>query len=127
GVGVRGTREESDLARGDGIEPCDRLGLVAAAAVPLATFWVKGYADWEPVLYVAALWLLAVLVMAMARGPARRPLTTVSVTVFGILYASALLPVTGAIRNGPHSDAHPRGSVALVLFPLVVTWVCDTC
>ncbi len=126
-LGVLGTREVYDLARRDGIEPFDRLGLVAAAAVPLATFWVKGYADWEPVLYVAALWLLAVLVMAMARGPARRPLTTVSVTVFGILYASALLAFTVAIRHGPHSDAHPRGSVALVLFPLVVTWVCDTC
>src|SRR5439155_832122 len=46
---------------------------------------------------------------------------------FGILYASALLAFTVAIRHGPHSDAHPRGSVALVLFPLVVTWVCDTC
>src|SRR5438876_765911 len=126
-LGVLGTREVYDLARRDGIEPFDRLGLVAAAAVPLATFWVKGYADWEPVLYVAALWLLAVLVMAMARGPARRPLTTVSVTVVGVLYASALLAFTVAIRHGPHSDAHPRGSVALVLFPLVVTWVCDTC
>src|SRR2546425_10151578 len=37
------------------------------------------------------------------------------------------LAFTIAIRHGPHSDAHPRGSVALVLLPLVVTWVCDTC
>jgi phosphatidate cytidylyltransferase len=127
GLGVLGTREVYDLARREGIEPFDRLGLAAAAAVPFATFWVKRFADWEPVLYVAALWLLAVLVVAMARGPARRPLSTVSVTVFGSLYASALLAFTIAIRHGPHSDAHPRGSVALVLLPLVVTWVCDTC
>src|SRR5256885_13056294 len=126
-LGVLGTREVYDLARRDGIEPFDRLGLPAAAAVPFATFWVKRFADWEPVLYVAALWVLAVLVVAMARGPARRPLSTVSVTVFGSLYASALLAFTIAIRHGPHSDAHPRGSVALVLLPLVVTWVCDTC
>jgi phosphatidate cytidylyltransferase len=126
-LGVLGTREVYDLARREGIEPFERLGLVAAAAVPFATFWVKGYADWEPVLYVAALWLLAVLVAAMARGPARRPLTAVSVTVFGSLYASALLAFTIAIRHGPHSDAHPRGAVALVVLPLVVTWVCDTC
>jgi len=126
-LGVLGTREIYDLARREGIEPLENLGLPAAAAVPLATFWVKGYADWEPVLYVAALWLLALLVMAMARGPARRPLTAVAVTVFGTLYASALLAFTIAIRHGPHSDAHPRGSVALVLLPLVVTWVCDTC
>jgi len=126
-LGVLGTREIYDLARREGIEHLENLGLPAAAAVPLATFWVKGYADWEPVLYVAALWLLALLVMAMARGPARRPLTAVAVTVFGTLYASALLAFTIAIRHGPHSDAHPRGSVALVLLPLVVTWVCDTC
>ena len=126
-LGVLGTREIYDLARREGIEPFENLGLPAAAAAPLATFWVKGYADWEPVLYVAALWLLALLVVAMARGPARRPLTAVAVTVFGILYASVLLAFTVAIRHGPHSDAHPRGSVALVLLPLVVTWVCDTC
>ena len=126
-LGVLGTREVYDLARRGDIEPFDRLGLTAAAAVPFATFWVKRFADWEPVLYVAALWLLAVLVVALARGPARRPLSTVSVTVFGSLYASALLTFTIAIRHGPHSDAHPRGSVALVLLPLVVTWVCDTC
>ncbi len=48
-------------------------------------------------------------------------------TVFGSLYASALLTFLVAIRHGPHSDAHPRGSVALVVLPLAVTWVCDTC
>jgi len=42
-----------DLARREGIAPFERLGLVAAAAAPFATYWVKGYADWEPVLYVA--------------------------------------------------------------------------
>jgi phosphatidate cytidylyltransferase len=125
-LGVLGTREVYDLARREGIEPLDNLGLAAAAAGPLAAFWVKQYADWEPVLYVAALWLLAVMVLAMARGPASRPLSAVAVTVFGSLYASALLAFTIAIRHGPHADAHPRGSVALVLLPLVVTWVCDT-
>jgi phosphatidate cytidylyltransferase len=126
-LGVLGTRELYGLARRGGIEPLDGLGFVAAAAAPLATFWVKGYADWEPVLYVAALWLLAVHAAAMLRGPERRPLGAVAVTVFGAIYASALLAFAIAIRHGPHVDAHPRGSVALVLLPLVVTWVCDTC
>src|SRR5207302_101123 len=53
--------------------------------------------------------------------------TAVAVTVFGGLYASAMLSFVVAIRHGPHSDAHPRGSVALVVLPLVVTWICDTC
>jgi phosphatidate cytidylyltransferase len=126
-LGVLGTHELYGLARRGGIEPLEGLGLGAAAAAPLATFWAKGSADWEPVLYVAALWLLAVHVAAMARGPERRPLGAVAITVFGAIYGSALLAFAIAIRHGPHADAHPRGSVALVLLPLVVTWVCDTC
>ncbi len=126
-LGVLGTREVYDFARKQGIEPLEWVGFVVAAACPLATYWVKGYADWEPVLYAWAVWFLVALVVAAARGPERRPLTTVAVTLFGGLYASALLAFTVAIRHGPHADAHPRGSVALVVLPLVVTWVCDTC
>jgi phosphatidate cytidylyltransferase len=126
-LGVLGTREVYDFARREGIEPLEWIGFVAAGAAPLATYWVKSNAEWEPVVYVSALWLLLVLVIADARGPERRPLEAVAVTVFGSLYASALLSFLVAIRHGPHSDAHPRGSVALVVLPLVVTWVCDTC
>jgi phosphatidate cytidylyltransferase len=126
-LGMLGTREVYDFGKQQGIEPLEWVGFLAAAACPLATYWVKGYADWEPVVYAGALWLLVVLVVAVARGPTRRPLTAVAVTVFGSLYASALLSFVVAIRHGPHADAHPRGSVALALLPLVVTWVGDTC
>lgn len=126
-LGVLGTRELYNFARIQGIQPLDALGLAAAAVIPLATYWVKEYADWEPVLYIAALWLLIILVGAMRRGPTRRPLTAVAVTVFGGLYASGLIAFLVAIRHGPQSDAHPRGSVALALLPLIATWVCDTC
>ena len=126
-LGVLGTREVYDLARAQGIEPLEWVGFMGAAVCPLAVYWVKGYAEWEPVVYVGAIWLLLVLVVGAARGPDHRPLTAVAVTVFGGLYASAMLSFVVAIRHGPHSDAHPRGSVALVVLPLVVTWVCDTC
>ena len=126
-LGVLGTREVYDFARAQGIEPLEWPGFVGAALCPLATYWVKGYAEWEPVVYVGAIWLLVVIVVAAARGPDRHPLTAVAVTVFGGLYASALLSFAVAIRHGPHSDAHPRGSVALVVLPLAVTWICDTC
>jgi phosphatidate cytidylyltransferase len=126
-LGMLGTREVYDFGKRQGIEPLEWVGFLAAAACPLATYWVKGYADWEPVVYAGALWLLVVLVVAVARGPTRRPLTAVAVTVFGSLYASALLSFLVAIRHGPHADAHPRGSVALAVLPLVVTWVGDTC
>jgi len=126
-LGVLGTREVYDFARKQGIEPLEWIGFIGAALCPLATYWVKGYAEWEPVVYAGAVWLLVALVVAAARGPTQRPLTAVAVTAFGALYASALLAFIVAIRHGPHSDAHPRGSVALAVMPLVVTWVGDTC
>ena len=126
-LGTLGTREVYGFARKQGIEPLETLGLGAAAAGPFLMLWAEDYATWEPVAYAGSLWILAVLVAAMARGPERRPLTAVAVTIFGALYASALLAFILAIRHGPHSDAHPRASAALVILPLVVTWVCDTC
>jgi phosphatidate cytidylyltransferase len=126
-LGVLGTREVYDFARKQGIEPIETLGLAAAAAIPLATYWAKGYADWEPVLYAAALWLLAVFVAAMVRGPERHPLPAIAITLFGSAYGSALLAFVVAIRHGLHSEGHPRAAVALGLLPLIVTWVCDTC
>ena len=126
-LGVLGTREVYDLARKQGIEPLEWIGFIAAALCPLATYWVKSYADWEPVVYAGAIWLIVAHLVAAARGPDHRPLTTLSVTVLGPLYASALLSFIIAIRHGPHVDAHPRGSVALAVLPLVITWVCDTC
>src|SRR5439155_20469288 len=127
GLGVVGTGEVYGVARKQGVEQLGWVGFVAAAAFPLATYWVKDTADWEPVLYSGAVWLLVALVVAAARGPERRPLTALAVTTFGPLYASALLAFLVAIRHGPHVDAHPRGSVALAVMPLVITWVCDTC
>ncbi len=126
-LGVLGTNEVYGFAKQQGIEPLEWVGFLAAAGCPVATYWVTSAADWEPVVYVGAVWLLLGLVVAAARGPARHPLTALAVTTFGPLYASGLLSFTIAIRHGPHADAHPRGSVALVLMPLVITWVCDTC
>ena len=126
-LGVLGTNEVYAFAKKQGVEPVEWVGFLAAAAFPLATYWAKDYADWEPVVYGGAVWLLLALVVAAARGPARRPLTALAVTSFGPLYASALLAFLVAIRHGPHVDAHPRGSVALAVMPLVVTLVCDTC
>ena len=126
-LGILGTREVYDLARKQGIEALEWVGFIAAAVGPLATYWVKASADWEPVVYAGAVWLIIALIVAAARGPDHHPLTAVSVTLFGALYASALLSFIVAIRHGPHVDAHPRGSVALAVLPLAITWVCDTC
>jgi phosphatidate cytidylyltransferase len=128
-LGVLGTREVFDLARRQGIAPLEWLGYLGAAGVPFAAIWAReSEFHWaETALFLSAIWLLAVLVhAAVVRGPERRPLTVVSVTVFAVLYTSALLSFVVVIRHGEHSDAHPLASTALVMLPLVVTWIGDT-
>lgn len=129
-LGVLGTREIYDFARRQGIAPLDMLGYFGAAAIPFAAIWVTetDFFWVGPVLALGALWLLAVMVAALfVRGPQQRPLSAIAVTVFGCLYASALLAFIVPIRHGVHSEAHPLASTALVVFPLAITWICDTC
>ncbi len=128
-LGVLGTREVYALARRQQIDPLDGMGLLAAAVIPLATYWAKGSESrWaEPALFVGAMWLLAVLALAMrARGPQGRPLSAVAITVFGALYASALPAFLIAIRHGGNAGVKSWPLATLVLLPLVLTWLCDT-
>lgn len=128
-LGVLGTREVYDLARRQGIDALDRTGWLAAAGIPLLAYWAKGSEiHWaEPALYLGALWLMATLVVAMVRrGPSGRPLAVVSVTLFGCLYASALLAFLIPIRHGTNAAAQPFAYLCLTLFPLVLTWIGDT-
>lgn len=128
-LGVLGTREVYDFARRQGIEPLERTGWLAAAAIPLFAFWAKGSElHWaEPALYLGAIWLMGVMTIAMRRrGPAGRPLTAIAVTAFGALYASGLLSFIIAIRHGGVAVVRPGAYFLLTLFPLVLTWICDT-
>lgn len=128
-LGVLGAREVYGLARRQGIESLDGMGLMAAAAIPLVSYWAirsdPGWIDAWP--FAAALWLLVLLTVAMrARGPGGRPLPAVAVTVFGVLYASALPSFVIAIRHGANAGVKSWPLAALVLLPLVLTWICDT-
>jgi len=128
-LGVLGAREVYDLARRQQIEPLDGIGFAAAAAIPLATYWAKGSETrWaEPALFIGALWLLAVLSLAMRlRGPGGRPLPAVAITVFGALYASALPSFLIAIRHGANAGVKSWPLAMLALLPLALTWICDT-
>jgi len=55
-----------------------------------------------------------------------RPLTSVSLTLFGCVYASGMLAFLIAIRHGSGAVARPTAAVLLTLFPLIITWICDT-
>jgi phosphatidate cytidylyltransferase len=126
-LGALGAAEVYGLARRQGVEPLVPAGTAAAAVIPLVAHWTRGYAGdarWGWALGV--LWLLAVPALAMRRGPAARPLAAAGVTVFGALYASGTLAFLLTLR---HPGAGPEGAMprtALVLFPMVVTWLCDT-
>src|SRR5438093_6756560 len=106
-LGVLGAHEVYDFGRRQGIEPLERTGWLAAAAIPLLAFWAKG-----PALYLGAIWLMVALVIAMARrGPMGRPLTSVSVTLFGCVYASGMLAFLVAIRHGGEALTRPAAYV----------------
>jgi len=121
-LGVLGAREIYDFGRRQGIEPLERTGWLAAAAIPLLAYWAKA-----PNVFLGAVWLMFTLTVAMVRrGPSGRPLTSVSITMFGCLYASGMLAFLIAIRHGSAAATRPMASVLLTLFPLVITWICDT-
>jgi phosphatidate cytidylyltransferase len=128
-IGVLATREIYDLAAATGVDPLRRTGLAAAAVLPLATYWAKGsevhYA--EPALYLGALWMLAVVVLAAwRRGPTQRPLTAVAVTVFGVLYGPGLLCFAIVLRHPSGVGLDSTLGAALLFFPLALTWIGDT-
>jgi len=128
-VGVLATREVYDLAAASGVHALRRSGLVAAGVLPLATFWAKGseihFA--EPAIYLGALWLLLVVAAAAwRRGPDKKPLTAIAVTVFGVLYASGLLCFAIVLRHPTGVGLESGLGTALLLFPLALTWIGDT-
>lgn len=121
-LGVLGAREIYDFGRRQGIEPLERTGWLAAAATPLLAYWGKA-----PVFFLGAIWLMVTMAIAMVRrGPSGRPLTSVSITLFGCVYASGMLAFLIAIRHGGAAATRPLAYVLLTLFPLVITWICDT-
>jgi phosphatidate cytidylyltransferase len=77
--------------------------------------------------YGGLFWVIAVLVAALVRlRPTGRPLAAVGITVFAPLYTSATLACLIAVRHGVNSARQPLAYACLALFPLALTWICDT-
>ena len=130
-IGALGVRELFDIAAKQGNHAFRVSGTLTAALVPLVVYagladaavqaWLGGH--W---MYLGAAFMLLLLGLGLLqRGPTDRPLGAIAVTLFGVAYAAVLPSFLLGIRHGAWPEQSWAGA-ALVFFPLVVTWVCDT-
>jgi phosphatidate cytidylyltransferase len=123
-LGVLGAREVFDLARRQAIEPLVWMGYVGALGAPVLMMRLLALDFASHLIMALTLWTLAILVVAMKRGPTRRPLPAIAITAFAPLYTGLTLSFLIAVRHG--WSVSRQANFALVLFPLVLTWICDT-
>jgi len=119
--------DRSDVAALDG------LGVASAAALVLLAAWRPTFSTFAaPALALIGVLTMASLVVAMrARGPARKPLEVVAITVFGTLYAGLSLAFVPLLREMPtlyvwvDPGSAAWGGVAVLALPLAATWIGD--
>jgi phosphatidate cytidylyltransferase len=121
------------LAERTGVDALHGLGVGCAAALPLAAGWRPTFAAFAPLaLGLIGLLGVAALVAAIARrGPARKPLEAVAVTLFGTVYAGLSLSFVPLLHGMPvaqgWTSAAPSAWAGLlvVALPLAATWIGD--
>jgi phosphatidate cytidylyltransferase len=124
-IAALGAREFFPLVRSEGVDPFATAGIVLAAAAPLLVH--AGHLGLVRVPY-EFLVLLALIFMGFAvwvRGPGGRPVSAVAVTLFGVIYAGGTLCFAYALRYHDYAVGSAAGT-ALLFFPVLLTWACDT-
>jgi len=125
-----GTDELFNLAERAGAKPFRNLGRLLAVLVPITFVAIAKlpvdhwFADgW---LYGVMIGLLLVIgTSVFTHAPGDRPLESIAITVFGVAYCAGL-PCTLFFIRHAHWGTRSWHGTALVFFPLVVTWVCDS-
>jgi phosphatidate cytidylyltransferase len=111
------------IARETGSYPLDLAGIALAALMPIAihaqrlgvyTLSLTAIVAMVLVLFASTIWL---------RGPQGKPLASVAITVFGVIYAS-LFSYIYALRYHDYAVG-ARAGTALVLLPVLLTWATD--
>ncbi|MFL5462906.1 MAG: phosphatidate cytidylyltransferase [Gemmatimonadaceae bacterium] len=111
------------MARDSGAIPLEPAGIVLAALLPIAvhaqrlgvyTLSLTAIVAMSLVLFASTIWL---------RGPAGKPLASVAITVFGVMYAG-LFSYIYALRYHNYAVGAAAGT-ALVLLPVLLTWTTD--
>ena len=116
------------IAERIGTRPMAPAGIAMAALLPLA---VHARYLGLPVDRLVSPTAGTVLVVGLfsaaifARGVSGRPLESVSLTVFGVLYTGAMLSFGYALRYHPYAIDRPAGTALLVL-ALALVWISDT-
>jgi phosphatidate cytidylyltransferase len=118
-----GAWEVFRMARETGATPIEPAGIALAALLPIAVHAEK--------LGVYTLSLTAVIAMILVlfastiwlRGPSGKPLSSVAITSFGILYAG-LFSYIYAVRYHDYAVGAAAGT-ALVFLPILLTWSTD--
>jgi phosphatidate cytidylyltransferase len=111
-----------------GTRPMARAGIAIAAILPLA---IHARYLGLPVTAVVSTSVGAVLVLALfsavifARGVMGRPLESVALTLFGIVYTGAMLSFAYVLRYHQYAIGRAAGT-ALLFLALVLVWTSDT-
>ena len=123
--GVLGAHELFGLARARGVTALRTSGYVGAGLLPLFTAWAMtpGSDALAPGVFGGTLWFMVLLTLAAHDGVEGNPVARVGVTCLAVLYSGALPAFAVVIRA---SGGDRVAATALVLFPLVLTWVLDT-
>ncbi len=113
------------LAGARGVRPLSAVGIVVSALLPVAVH-ARYLGVWvPPVSAVALLVPLLLTGVLFARGSAGGPMASLGVTLAGIVYTGGMLSFAYALRYH-ELVVDARGGTALVLLPLVVTWLNDS-
>lgn len=106
------------------MEPLDVPGISIAAAIPLYASLDRLGALRSPAAIAAVVFVALMGATLWARGVSGRPLESVSVTAFGAAYAGGMLTFAYLLRHH-RFVVTPGAGTALLLYPLVLTWVSD--
>ena len=113
------------LARQGSAPAIEAIGIPLAALMPLGAHAVRiGWLD-APLAAAGAVFVGLIGAVLWARSPTERPLGSIAVTVFGVLYAGATLAYAYALRHH-RFVVEPAAGAVLVFFPIALTWVSDT-
>jgi phosphatidate cytidylyltransferase len=113
------------LSRHAGTQALDAIGIPLAALMPLGAHAVRiGWLD-APLAAGGAVFVLLTGTIVWARSPTERPLGSLAVTVFGVLYAGATLAYVYALRHH-RFVVEPAAGAVLVFFPIALTWLSDS-